>query len=138
MTQCTCISISTSKPGCHMTPQQIKLDHNTYSRVPIGYSSQHRGHNALLKYFKSGYERLPANGSKSGVYDDLSQFNHFLCQDDFDLIRNKSFVPPMLWNKVGTFEYAKKGYEIRAARTSLVLKQHYFQSTKELLSKIWN
>ena len=61
------------------------------------------------KHYKSGNERLPANGSLNGVYDDLSQFHHFLCQDDFQLIKKKSFVPPILWNKVGTFEYAKKG-----------------------------
>ena len=69
----------------------------------------------IHKYFGSGYERLPANGSENGVYDDISdfQFHHFLCQDDFYLIKNKSFVPSMLWNKVGTFEYAKKGSELR-------------------------
>ena len=66
---------------------------------------------SIRKYFISGFERLPANGSENGVYDDISgfQFHHFLCQDDFDLIKNKSFVPSMLWNKVGFFEYAKKG-----------------------------
>ena len=70
---------------------------------------------SIHKYFGSGYERLPANGSENGVYDDISdfQFHHFLCQDDFYLIKNKSFVPSMLWNKVGTFEYAKKGSELR-------------------------
>ena len=69
---------------------------------------------SIHKYFGSGYERLPANGSENGVYDDISDFQfHFLCQDDFYLIKNKSFVPSMLWNKVGTFEYAKKGWELR-------------------------
>ena len=37
------------------------------------------------------------------------QFYHFLCEDDLDLIKKESYVPSILWNKVGTFEYAKKG-----------------------------
>ena len=57
---------------------------------------------------KSGLDRLPANGSDNGTYNDHYQLHHFLCQHDLDLIKRESFVPSSLWYKVGTFEYAKK------------------------------
>ena len=68
-----------------------------------------------IKNPQSGFERLPANGSINGKYDDIRQFYYFLCQEDLDFIANNSSIPPMLWNRVGTYEYAKESLRIGIA-----------------------
>ena len=81
-------------------------------------------------HWKSGYKRLPANGSENGRHNDTLQFYHFLCEDDLDLIKKESFVPSSLWNKVGTFGYAKKGCYNSLIRDGYEL---FSQSIKEIL-----